>query len=96
MLTLDEIKTTIAFDQPKLRASACGSTILVEGSYPVFEEGVLAAPDGRITEFDIKMEFPNHYPSGEPKVSDGSWTRGIRTPEPSLRMTRAAPAHDRP
>lgn len=68
LLTLEEVKTAIGFDQPKLRASANGSTILVEGSYLVFERDVVAAPDGPITEFNIKMELREGYPRHEPKV----------------------------
>jgi hypothetical protein len=68
LLTLDEVKAAIAFDQPKLRASVNGQTIRVEGSYLVFEKGVVAAPDGPITAFDTEMEFSDRYPRREPKV----------------------------
>ena len=68
MLTLDEVKTAIAFDQPKLRASVDRHVIRIDGSYLVFENGVVAAPGGPITAFDIKMEFSDRYPRREPKV----------------------------
>lgn len=68
MLTLDEVKASLTFDQPKLRASANGHSIRVEGSYLVFEKDVVAAPDGPITSFDIEMEFADRYPRREPKV----------------------------
>jgi hypothetical protein len=68
LLTLDEVKTAIAFDQPKLNASANGREILVEGSYLVFENDVVTAPAGPITEFEIKMEFSDLYPRRGPKV----------------------------
>ena len=68
MLTLDEVKTAIAFDQPKLRASVDRHVIRIDGSYLAFENGVVAAPGGPITAFDIKMEFSDRYPRREPKV----------------------------
>lgn len=68
LLALDEVKTAIAFDQPKLYASDDGHTIRVEGSFLVFEKDVVAAPGGPITAFDIRMELPVRYPSLEPKV----------------------------
>lgn len=68
MLTLDEAKAAIAFDQPRLRASADGQKIRIDGSYLVFEKDIVAAPGGPITEFDISMELTNLYPHHEPKV----------------------------
>ena len=68
MLTLGEVKTAIAFDQPKLRASVDRHVIRIDGSYLAFENGVVAAPGGPITAFDIKMEFSDRYPRREPKV----------------------------
>ena len=68
MLTLEEVRGTIAFDQPKLHASADGQSINVEGTYLVFEKDVVAAPDGPIAEFDIKIELTDHYPRLEPRV----------------------------
>ncbi|TPI12217.1 SEC-C domain-containing protein [Mesorhizobium sp. B4-1-3] len=68
MLTLKEVKAAIAFDQPKLRATAADRRILVEGSYLVSERDVVAAPDGPIAEFNIRMELPDLYPRREPKV----------------------------
>jgi hypothetical protein len=41
---------------------------LVEGFYLVLEKDVVAAPNGPITEFDIKMEFPDRYPRRELKM----------------------------
>lgn len=68
LLTLEEVKAAIAFDQPKLRASGENQKIYLEGAYLVFEQDVVAAPDGPIAEFDIRMELPNLYPRREPKV----------------------------
>jgi hypothetical protein len=68
LLTLDDVQGAIAFDQPKLRASAGDRSIHVDGTYLVFEQDVVAAPDGPITEFDIRMVFPDRYPRQEPKV----------------------------
>ncbi|MER8954544.1 hypothetical protein NKH98_17750 [Mesorhizobium sp. M0833] len=65
---MEEVKAAIAFDQPKLRASVDGQTILVEGAYLVFEQDVIAAPDGAIAEFQIRMELRVVYPRHEPKV----------------------------
>jgi len=68
LLTLEEIRGAIGFDQPKLHASADDQSIHVEGTYLVFEKGVVAAPAGPIAEFDIKMEFTDLYPRREPRV----------------------------
>lgn len=68
MLSLENVQAAIAFDQPKLRALARDRSIHVEGTYLVFEHGVVAAPSGPITEFDIEMVFPERYPRQEPKV----------------------------
>lgn len=68
MLTLEEVRGTIAFDQPKLHASADDQSINVEGTYLVFEKGVVAAPDGPIAEFHIRMELTGLYPRCEPRV----------------------------
>lgn len=68
LLTLEEAKAAIAFDQPKLRASAHDKKIYVEGTYLVFEKDVVAAPGGPIAEFDIRVELANLYPRREPKV----------------------------
>lgn len=68
LVTLEEVKAAIAFDQPKLRASADGGKIRLEGSYLVFEKDVVAAPGGPIAEFEIRMELPELYPRCEPKV----------------------------
>ena len=74
LLTLDEVKAAIAFDQPKLRASLDGRVIRVEGTYLVYEKGVVAAPGGPITDFDIEMKFADRYPRHEPKVFEvGGW-----------------------
>jgi len=62
------VNAAIAFDQPKLGARADGHIIHVEGGYLVFEKGVVAAPGGPITAFDIRMELPVDYPRLEPKV----------------------------
>jgi hypothetical protein len=68
LLTLEEVKAAIAFHQPKLRASTDGQKIHIEGVYLVFEEDVVAVPDGPLAEFDIRMELPDLYPCREPKV----------------------------
>ncbi|NKW81245.1 hypothetical protein HGG72_14430 [Ochrobactrum pecoris] len=68
MLTLEEVRSAIAFDQPKLHASADGQSINVEGTYLVFEKDVVSAPDGPIAEFYIKIELTDHYPRFEPRV----------------------------
>lgn len=80
MLTIEDVQGAIAFDQPKLHATVGDRLIHVEGSYLVFEQGVVAAPDGPITEFNIKMEFPERYPRQEPKVFEVSG-RIPRTPD---------------
>lgn len=68
MLSLGEVKAAIVFDQPKLRAAQNGQKIEIEGAYLVFEKDVVAAPDGPIAEFDIRMELSDLYPRREPKV----------------------------
>lgn len=68
LLTLETVKAAIAFDQPKLLASANGRTVRIEGSYLVLEKDVVAAPAGPITAFDIRMDLPDLYPRQEPKV----------------------------
>ncbi|WP_028734356.1 hypothetical protein [Rhizobium leguminosarum] len=68
MLSLEEVKAAIVFDQPKLRAAQNGQKIQIEGAYLVFEKDVVAAPDGPIAEFDIRMELSDLYPRLEPKV----------------------------
>lgn len=68
MLTLQDVRTTIGFDQPKLSASAEGSKIIVRGSFFVFEMSVVSAPTGPITAFDIEMELSSRYPRCEPRV----------------------------
>jgi len=68
LLTLEEVKAAIAFDQPKLRASADGEKIHIGGSYLVFEKDVVSAPGGPIAEFNIRIELPDPYPRHEPKV----------------------------
>lgn len=68
VLTLEEVKAAIAFDQPRLRAAANGAGIRVHGSYLVFENGAVANPAGPISEFDIEMALPDRYPRREPRV----------------------------
>lgn len=68
LLTIEEVKEAIVFDQPKLRASANGRDIQIAGSYLVFEKGVVAAPGGPITEFVVRIELSPLYPRREPKV----------------------------
>jgi hypothetical protein len=79
-LTLEEVKAAIAFDQPKLRASASNHKIHIQGAYLVFEKDVVAAPDGPIAEFDVRAEFPDLYPRWEPKVFEVGG-RNPREPE---------------
>ena len=67
-LTLKAVRAAIAFDQPRLRAVADDGAILLQGTYLVFENGIIAAPDGPITEFDVEIVFSDRYPSQEPKV----------------------------
>lgn len=68
LLTLEEAKAAIAFDQPKLHASQDGNQIYIEGSFLILEKDVVAAPGGPIAEFDIRIELPDLYPRREPKV----------------------------
>lgn len=68
LLTLDEVKAAIAFDQPRLRATETGQSIRVEGSFLVYEQDVVAIPEGPITAFDVEMELSDRYPRREPKV----------------------------
>ncbi|MDX0778235.1 hypothetical protein GOD44_28105 [Sinorhizobium medicae] len=68
MLSLEEVKAAIVFDQPKLRAAQNGQKIQIEGTYLLFEKDVVVAPDGPIAEFDIRMELSDLYPRREPKV----------------------------
>lgn len=68
LLTLEEVKAAIAFDQPKLRASADGPKIHVEGDYLIFEKDVVAAPGGPLADFNIRIELSELYPRQEPKV----------------------------
>ncbi len=67
-LTLEEVKAAIAFDQPKLCATRDGSSLLVCGTYLLFENGVVSNPAGPISEYDIKMVLAESYPKREPKV----------------------------
>lgn len=68
LLTLDDVRAAIAFNQPKLRASASGRTIAVEGGFLVHERGIVAAPEGPIAEFEIRIELTDRFPQHEPKV----------------------------
>ena len=68
LLTLEEVRASIAFDQPKLCASQFGQAIHFKGSYLVLESGTIAAPGGPITTFDIEMEISVRYPRHEPRV----------------------------
>ncbi len=68
MLTLEEVKVAIAFDQPRLHAAANGVDIHVLGTYLIFENGAVASPAGPIAEFDIEMVLPARYPRREPRV----------------------------
>lgn len=68
MLTIEEIRDAIIFEQPKLHAHLAGRKIIVEGAYIISEMDVVAAPEGPITEFEIRMELSGHYPREEPKV----------------------------
>ena len=68
VLTLAEVKAVIAFDQPKLHAGVSNADIRVQGTYLVFENGVVSNPAGPISEFEIDMVLPARYPHREPKV----------------------------
>jgi hypothetical protein len=67
-LTLEEVKSAIAFDQPKLKAEQRGSDIVIRGSYLLFEDGVIANPAGPISEFGVEIVAPSGFPYLEPKV----------------------------
>ncbi|MFD2855734.1 hypothetical protein ACFSZS_14520 [Seohaeicola zhoushanensis] len=68
LLTLDQVRAAVSFDQPNLIAESDGKRIRLEGTYLVFEKGVVAAPDGPITSFEISMELSERYPRQEPRV----------------------------
>lgn len=67
-LTLLEVRTAIAFDQPELRATLKGRNIHIQGSYKLFENGAVSNPAGPITSFDVLMIFASDFPHQEPKV----------------------------
>lgn len=67
-LTLEEVKATIAFDQPKLRAAPNGTDIVVSGTYLLSEIGATANPAGPISEYEIEIILPRTFPRREPKV----------------------------
>ncbi|HMM46132.1 MAG TPA: hypothetical protein PKE41_10965 [Candidatus Macondimonas sp.] len=68
LLTLEEVQAAIAFNQPKLHATANGADIRVQGTYLVFENGVVANPAGPISEFDIEIVLSARYPRCEPRI----------------------------
>jgi hypothetical protein len=67
-LTLEEVQAVIAFDQPKLHATANGTGICVRGTFLVFENGAVANPAGPIAEFDIEIALAPCYPRREPRI----------------------------
>jgi len=67
-LTLQEVRAAIAFDQPKLRATADDQGIVVRGTYLVLENGAIANPAGPISEFDVEIFLSDRYPYRKPKV----------------------------
>lgn len=67
-LTLQAVRAAIAFDQPKLRATASGDGFLVEGTYLLFERGAIANPAGPLSQFAIKIVLSERFPDNEPAV----------------------------
>lgn len=67
-LSFDEVKATIAFDQPKLNAVRDGRDIIVQGSLLLVEDDDSASPAGPISEFDVKIVIDDRYPKQEPRV----------------------------
>ena len=67
-MTLDAVKSAMAFDQPRLVAIRDGRRFVVRGAYLLFERGIVSHPDGPMTEFLIEIQLPDNYPRGEPRV----------------------------
>lgn len=67
-MTLDAVKSAIAFDQPKLVAIRDGRRFIVRGAYLLFERSIASHPDGPMTEFLIEIQLPDNYPRGEPRI----------------------------
>ena len=65
---LDEVRSTITFDQPNLSASLRGSRVFVDGKYLVLSETVGIVPQGAIAEYQIEITFDPTYPDIEPMV----------------------------
>ncbi len=65
---LNEIKSVIAFDQPKLSATLQNNLVLVDGVFRVLQSTGKFAPDGAIAEYRIHIEFDVAFPEIEPKV----------------------------
>ena len=65
---LSEIKSTIAFDQPKLSATLHDGKVVVEGVFRVLPWTVDITPQGAIAKYQIQIIFDTAYPESEPKV----------------------------
>lgn len=66
-LALNDVRATIAFDQPKLLAVPNGNDIHITGSY-LLTDGQAVSPAGPLAEFEIEMILSAQYPKKEPRV----------------------------
>lgn len=66
MLSIEEVKAAILFDQPKLQVTFDSTDIYISGTYLLTESG--ASPNGPLVEYDIKILLSPKYPNIEPKV----------------------------
>ena len=67
---LIEIRSTIAFDQPKLSASLQDRQVIVYGLFRVLTGDSSMGARGKIAEYQIQIEFDSAFPNIEPKVFD--------------------------
>lgn len=67
-LSLAEVESAIAFEQPRLAASAGAEGIVIEGTFLVHERPGAASPGGPIDTFDIGMLVQEDFPESEPVV----------------------------
>ena len=68
LLTLFEVQSAIAFEQPGLRATEIDGTIVVEGTLVVTDGSAVCDPAGPLARYTVRIELSQAYPRVEPRV----------------------------